>query len=79
MSEFDAPDYTVDEPMPEESPMPADKPLPIERFRSGQITLATWRNVSQQDDREIVSYSATIEKRYRDKTTDEWLRSMRDI
>ena len=77
MLEPDARDYTVDEPMPEESPAPAEskKPPPFDRFDSGPVSLAIWKNVWRQDGKETVSYRATIEKSYRDKKTDEWSRT----
>ncbi len=45
---------------------------PIKEFRAGGIRAAIWRNEVLQDNKTVVRFSTKIEKRYRNKQTDEW-------
>ncbi len=44
---------------------------PVKEFRAGGVRAAIWRNEVQQDERVVVRFSTKIEKRYREKQTDE--------
>ena len=39
---------------------------PAKEFRSGAITVAIWRNETQENGKTIVKHSVRIQKRYRD-------------
>ena len=45
---------------------------PFKTFRAGKMSVALWRNEVEQEDRIYVQYSLRIQKRYRDKQTNEW-------
>jgi len=40
---------------------------PVKDFRSGGVAVSLWRNETEQNGRTVVTHSATISKRYRDK------------
>jgi hypothetical protein len=52
--------------------MSEEKRPPFKTFRAGRMSVALWRNEVEQDDRIFVQYSLRIQKRYRDKQTNEW-------
>jgi len=52
--------------------MSEEKRPPFKTFRAGKMSIAIWRNEVEQGDRTFVQYSIKIQKRYRDKETDEW-------
>jgi hypothetical protein len=45
---------------------------PVQEFRAGAVRAAIWKNEVQQDGRTTVRFSTKIEKRYRDKQSNEW-------
>ena len=45
---------------------------PFKTFRAGKMSVALWRNEIEQKGRTYVQYSLKIQKRYREKQTDEW-------
>ena len=45
---------------------------PVKEYRAGGIRAAIWKNEVQQDNRTVVRFSTKIEKRFRNKQTDEW-------
>ena len=49
--------------------MTNEKTKPVKKFKAGAIDAAVWRNVNQQgkDGGDVVSYSLSMERRYKDK------------
>jgi len=52
--------------------MTEEKKPPFKTFRAGKMSLALWQREVEQEDRTYVQYSIKIQKRYREKQTDEW-------
>ena len=49
--------------------MTNEKTKPVKKFKAGAIDAAVWKNVNQQgkDGGDVVSYSLSMERRYKDK------------
>ena len=45
---------------------------PVKEFSAGGIQAAIWKNETQREGRTVVQYSVKIQKRFRDKQTNEW-------
>ena len=45
---------------------------PIKEFRAGSVRASIWLNESENDGRTVAQHSVRIEKRFRDKKTNEW-------
>ena len=52
--------------------MSSEPKAPIKEFRAGTVRAAIWRNEDEVEGRTMARHSVRIEKRYRDKRTDEW-------
>lgn len=46
--------------------------VPIKEFRAGSVKAAIWREEVQDQGRAIVKHSVKIQKRYLDKSSNEW-------
>ena len=52
--------------------MTEEKKPPFKTFRAGKVSLALWQREVEQEDRTYIQYSIKIQKRYREKQTNEW-------
>ena len=52
--------------------MAQEQRAPFKTFRAGKISISLWQNETEHEGRTFTQYTIKVQKRYRDKQTDEW-------
>ena len=46
--------------------------LPVAKFKAGTVTTAVWENQMNINGKTVTVLKATVQRRYKDKSSDEW-------